>query len=167
MGNLGMVNIDFRIIAANIVNFIIFFLVVKHFFYEKIKAFMNKRTEEISTEIDEAKALKEEAEQYKAEYMKKLSEVDDEAKEILRQANMKANEKRNEIVKQAEEEAERIFKRNQVEIQREREKAAEEVKNNIVDISIFAAEKVIGDSLDKEKHYKLITDFIEEAGEAK
>jgi len=167
MGNTGMVSIDFLQIAANIFNFLLLFFIVKHFFYDKIKAFMEGRTNEISAEIDEAAKLKGEGEDYRSEYMEKLKNVDDEAREILRDATTKANEKRNEIVKHAEVEADRIFKRNQTEIHREKEKALEELKNEIVELSVLAAGKVIGQELDKEKHQMLIANFIEEAGEAK
>ena len=167
MGNVGMVSIDFSQIAANIFNFLLLFFIVKHFFYDKIKAFMDSRTNEISSVIDEADKYKEEGESYRTEYMEKLKNVDDEAREILRDTTTKANEKRNEIVKHAEVEADRIFKRNQTEIHREKEKALEELKNEIVELSVLAAGRVIEQELDKEMHQKLIANFIEEAGEAK
>ncbi|QSX09309.1 F0F1 ATP synthase subunit B [Alkalibacter rhizosphaerae] len=165
MGNVGMVNVDFLQIAANIVNFLILFFIIKHFFYNKIKTFMAERSAEVATEITEAEKQRQEAEAYRTEYLEKLQNIDSESRDIIRAATTKANEKRNEIVKQADQEADRIFERNQIEIQREKEKALEELKNDIVNLSVLAAEKVVETELDQEKHHRLILNFIEEAGE--
>ena len=166
-GFTSMVNINFLSIAANIVNFIILYFIIKHFFYEKINNFMKARTDEINSEIVNADTLKVEAQGFKEEYIGKLSTIEDQSREIMKDATLKAQEKRNEIIKSAEEEAQRVLTRNKVEIEREKEKALEEVKTNIIDLTIFATEKVIKASLDKEKHEKLILDFIEEVGEVK
>ncbi|MBF7096155.1 F0F1 ATP synthase subunit B [Alkalibacter mobilis] len=166
MGNTGMVNLDFMQIAANIFNFLVLVFIVKKFFYDKIKAFMESRALEISSEMTEAEKLKAEAEKYKVEYQEKLSNIENESRDIIRSATTKANEKRNEILKHADMEADRVFERNQIEIRREKEKALEELKGEIVELSILAATKVVESEMDNEKHRKLITNFIEEAGEA-
>ncbi|MPW27004.1 F0F1 ATP synthase subunit B [Alkalibaculum sp. M08DMB] len=163
----SMVNIDFRLIGANIVNFLILVLIIKHFFYDKINNFMQTRTDEIATEITEAETLKAQAEGFKAEYIEKLGAIEDKSREIIKDATLKAEDKKSDIIKSAKEEADKVLDRNKVEIERERQKALEDVKTNIVDLTIFATEKVIKETLDKTKHEKLIFDFIEEVGEVK
>lgn len=163
----SMVNIDPRLIGANILNFILLFFIIKHFFYNKINAFMQTRTNEIALEIKDAESLKLEAEGYKDEYIEKLSTIEDKSRQLIKEATMKAQERKHEIVKSAEEEAATVLQRNKLEIEREKEKALEEVKTNIIDLTIFATEKVLKDTLDKSKHEKLILDFIEEVGEVK
>lgn len=167
MESTSMVNIDPRLIIANIVNFLILVFIIKHFFYDKINAFMKSRSDEIANEIKSAETLKVEAEGFKEEYKEKLSMIEDQSREIIKEATLRGQERRSEILKTAEEEAEKVLQRNKVEIEREKEKALEEVKTNIVDLTIFAAEKVMKDTLDKSKHEKLILDFIEEVGEVK
>lgn len=163
----SMVNINIASIAANIVNFIILYFIIKHFFYEKINNFMNTRTDEINSEIKGAESLKLEAEGFKEEYIGKLSTIEDKSREIIKDATLKAQERKIEIIKTAEEEAQKVLDRNKVEIEREKVKALEEVKTNIIDLTIYATEKVVKGTLDKSKHEKLIVDFIEEVGEVK
>lgn len=167
MGDAGMVSIDFRMISANIVNFLILFFIIKHFFYDKINSFIQQRSDEIAGEIKDAEELKLQGEQFKADYEQKIKKVEDESRQIIKEASQKGEERKTEIIKAAQEEADKIFERNKTEIDREKEKVLEEVKNNIVDLSIYAAEKVVNESLDKTKHEKLILDFIEEVGEVK
>lgn len=167
MGDAGMVNINPMQIAANIGNFLILVYIVKRFFYDKINNFIQQRTEEIVKEINEAEELKTQGEQFKSEYQQKIQTVQDESRHIILEATQRGEERKSEIIKAAQEEAEIILERNKTEIEREKEKVLEEVKNNIVDLSIYAAEKVVSGSLDKDKHEKLILDFIAEVGEGK
>lgn len=128
---------------------------------------MKTRADEIALEIKSAETLKVEAEKYKEEYIEKLNTIESKSKEIIKEATLKGQERKSEIVKSAEEEAEKVLHRNRIEIEREKEKALEEVKTNIIDLTIFATEKVMKTTLDKSKHEKLILDFIEEVGEVK
>ncbi|MFZ7133029.1 MAG: F0F1 ATP synthase subunit B [Eubacteriales bacterium] len=167
MGDAGMVNVNPSSIIANIVNFLILVFIVKHFFYDKINGFMQQRAEDIAAEIKDAEALKIAGEQFKEEYQEKITKIQDESRQIIKEASQKGEERRSEIIKAAQEEVDKIFERNATEIEREKEKVLEEVKNNIIDLSIYAAEKVVSESIDRSKHEKLILDFIEEVGEVK
>jgi F-type H+-transporting ATPase subunit b len=126
---------------------------------------MSARSAEIANEITEAENKRKEGEVYRAEYAHRLQNIDNESRDIIREATTKANEKRNEIIRLADHEADRIFERNQIELNREKEKALEVLKNDIVNLSMLAAAKVVESELDEEKHRKLILNFIEEAGE--
>lgn len=128
---------------------------------------METRSNEIALEIKTAETLKIEADEYKKEYIDKLNTIEDTSREIIKEATLKAQERKSEIVKSAEKEAEKVLQRNKLEIEREKEKALEEVKTNIIDLTIFASEKMMKTTLDKSKHEKLILNFIEEVGEVK
>lgn len=167
MGSASMVDVNVRSILANIGNFLLLFFLVKHFFYDKINKFIQQRSDEIAQEISDAEVLKKEGENFKEEYTQKMNTIEDQSRQIINEARIKGEERKNEIIKVAEEEAEKVLKRNRTEIEREKEKVLEEVKSNIVDLSIYAAEKIVSETIDKNKHEKLILNFIEEVGEGK
>jgi len=54
-----------------------------------------------------------------------------------------------------------------VEIQREKIKAISELRSQIAELAIFAAEKVIEKELNAQEHHSMIGRIIEEAGTAK
>lgn len=166
MENAGLVNIDFRVLLATVVNFIIFFLLLKKFFYQKVKDMLAQRQEDVSTEIAEAASKKADAEKLRLEYEGLLADIKSQEREIIREANAEAQAQRHEIVEKARTEAKNIFDKGLSEIELEKRKAMNEVKGNIVDLSIFAAEKIIQKSMDQEQHEAMILDFIDKVGEA-
>jgi len=56
-----------------------------------------------------------------------------------------------------------IVDRTRAELEVERDKIVENLRKEFVDISISAAEKVIKETLDKEKHRKLIEETLKES----
>ncbi|MGL4605995.1 MAG: F0F1 ATP synthase subunit B [Eubacteriaceae bacterium] len=166
MESAGLVNLDLRILLATVVNFIIFFLLLKKFFYQKVKDIITKRQEDVTAEIAEAADKKAAAGQLKLEYEKLLTDIKVKEREIIRDANAEAQAQRAEIVEKARTEAKAIVDKAMAEIELEKEKAMNEVKGNIVDLSLFAAEKIIHKSMDQKQHEAMILDFIDKVGEA-
>ncbi|MDI3537741.1 MAG: F-type H+-transporting ATPase subunit b [Eubacteriaceae bacterium] len=167
MESVGLVNIDFRIMLATVVNFIIFFLIIKKFFYQTVKDMMAKRQEEISSEINAASKSNQSAKELKADYEEKIAEIHKKEREIIREANLEAQKQHQEIIATAKDEAKAIIDKAMLEINVEKERAMNEVKSNIVDLSLFATEKVIKQTIDKKQHAKLVESFIEGVGDAK
>ncbi|HSQ33639.1 MAG TPA: F0F1 ATP synthase subunit B, partial [Peptostreptococcaceae bacterium] len=83
------------------------------------------------------------------------------------QATTRAEQKSEEIVSGAKTEASRLLERAHSEIQKERQKVMNELKEDISSIALMAASKVIEHDLDEAKHEKLINNFIKEVGETK
>lgn len=162
----GIISINYQTIIQ-IINFIIIFVIAKKLLFDKVNAMLKARSDEIVKELNEAETLKVEAENFKQEYTSKLQTVEEEGRQIIKTANQKGETQKQEIVKSAEAEAEKIVNRARIEVQREKEKALEEVKTNIVDLTMLATEKVVGEAITEDRHKALIESFIKEVGEAK
>lgn len=167
MESVGLVSVDFRIMIATVINFIIFFLIIKKFFYEKVKDIMAKRQEAVTSEISEAEKKNQLANKLKEEYEGQVADIREKERMILRDANIEAQQQHQEIIARGKEEAKAIIDRAMVEIDLEKNKALNEVKSNIVELSLFATEKVIKQSVDKSQHEAMVKSFIEGVGDAK
>ena len=86
-----------------------------------------------------------------------------EGQNMLTQAGQIGERLKEEAREEARHEAEITIARARTEIQRERDQAIEELKRQFVDLAITAAEKVISETLDKEKHRRLIDEVLEQA----
>ena len=167
METTGLVSIDAREMIATLINFLIFFFVVKHFFYAKIKAVMAKRQDGVEAEIKSATEKNASAGALKAEYEGLIADIKAQEREIIRNANAEGQAQRQEIIEKAHGEAKAMIAKAEAEIEFEKAKAMNEVKSNIVDLSLFAAEKIIHKSMDQKQHEAMILDFIDKVGEAK
>jgi len=163
----GLVSIDAREMIATMINFIIFFFVVKHFFYAKIKAAIAKRQDGVDAEIVEATEKNATAGKLKLEYEGLIADIKSREREIIRGANTEGEVQRHEIIDKAHGDAKVIMDKAMAEIEYEKRKAMNDVKSNIVDLSLFAAEKIIHKSLDQKQHEAMILEFIDKVGEAK
>ncbi len=146
------------------INFLVLFLILKHFLFEKVMEFMNNRRSKIEDDIKTAKQDREEAFRLKGENEKLAIESAKEGKRIVEQYKEKAEKVYEDIVNNANAEAKMIMKRAEVDIQREKEKAQQEVKEQVVDLSIILSEKVLEKAIDENEHRRLIDDFIAKVG---
>ncbi len=123
---------------------------------------LDKRAAQINGDIDEAKMQREEAEELKAEYEQKLKDARGEAQEIIDNAEGRANKRAKEIVNKAEDKAENVKAKKLEEIEQAKKETVAEIRDHISSYTILAANKLIQEQLDEEKHQKMIDKFIEE-----
>lgn len=142
------------------------FLIASHFLFNPVRNMMQNRQDRIKSELDTAAADMAQAKALKEEYEAKLKEIDKEAEEILGEARKKALANENKIVSEAKEEAARIIERAGVEAELEKNKAADEVKREMVVLASLMAGKVVNAAIDTTVQDTLIEETLKEMGES-
>ncbi len=150
-----------------IINFLIFVFIMKKKFFKPMGEIIEKRRAEIEGGLEEAKATKEEANKIKAEYENRISKAQDEASQILREKVEIGKERANEIIEKANKEADRIKERTMREIEQDRLRAKDELKDQIGDMVILTASKFIGENINNEDSKRLVEESISKIGETK
>ncbi len=166
LARLGLVEPDatFFIMLLNVG---ILYLILKKFLFVPVTNFMEKRKKGIEDSISEAERKVKEAEEYKSTYLVKLNNAEEESKQIVDRAITNANLKADNIIKEAKIEVTAIKNKAEKDIELERKKAFNEVKDEISTIAILAASKVLESEVDEKKNSDLVDKFIEEVGELK
>lgn len=154
-------------LVFQIVNTIILFIVLKKILFKPVLNIIDSREKAIKEDIATGENAKNEGLALKAEYEQKILLAKNEGQEIIKQATLRAEQKSNEIISTAKEEANILKDRASKDIAQEKEKVMNELKNDISSIAILAASKVIEEDIDQAKHEEMINKFIEEVGEAK
>ena len=90
----------------------------------------------------------------------------EEAAEIVKSATARANARGEELVSAARAEAAALKSKADAEIESERRKAAGELKNDISELALDIAGRVVEKEIDPETHKELIDDFISRVGDA-
>lgn len=142
------------------------FLVASYFLFNPVRDMLAKRQAKIKDELDSAAKDKEDAADLKQQYEEKLKNIDKEAEEILSDARKRAQENENRIVAEAKEEAGRIIERARVEAELEKQKAADDVKREMVVLASIMAGKVVKASIDTTVQESLINETLKEIGES-
>ena len=108
---------------------------------------------------------KQDAIQFKAEYDEKIKNVQKETDEILSEARKKALKKESVMLEEAREEAAQIVARANREVELEKSKVKDEMKQEIINVATAMAGKIVASSLDESKQSQLLADTLEEMGD--
>ena len=152
-------------LIAQLLNLFITVLVMKKFLFKPIRNILQKRKEMADAEIADATKAKEEAESLKSEYEASMKTARDKANEIVANAQKAATQQSEDIIKEANAQAISIKSKAEKDIEQERRKAVNEIKDEIGDMAMEIAGKVIERELKASDHEKLIDEFINKVGE--
>lgn len=148
-----------------LINTFILYLILRKFLFGPVTKFMQNRENEIKDQINNAQALEDHAKTLITSYENKLQKADDEGKEVIREHTQRAENRAFEIIKTAESEIDTMKVNAHRELERERIKAVNELKDQISEITIMAASKVVEKDLKEADHKVLIDQFINEVGD--
>ncbi|MCL1895814.1 MAG: F0F1 ATP synthase subunit B [Clostridiales bacterium] len=150
-----------------LVTFFVLYLIVKKFFFEKIHDFMQAREQKVIDQFDNAAEAERQAEAHLAEYTDKLEGIEVERRGIVKDARSLAEKRAEQIIFEAHEEAARIIKQAENEIERERAVFADSMRDQVAMLAVYAAEKIIEKELDEKDQLSLIDGIIgQDGGEA-
>ena len=141
------------------------FFLLSYLLFNPARELLNKRREKIANEMADAAKEKADAESFKAEYDAKLKAADKEVEVILSEGRKKALKREDEIVNEAKTEASRIMERASREIELEKSKMKDEVKQEMVAVATVMAGKFVASSLDEAKQAQLIDEALNEMGD--
>src|SRR5215211_297867 len=121
----------------------------------------SERTE-IDLAAEEGQKSDSEVRGHLAEYRRQIEEARGEGRQILEDARKQAEAQRERTKREAREEGDRIIQRAREEIDRERESALREVRREVADMVVQASEQVIGRSIDRDEHERLISQALDD-----
>ena len=158
---------ELQSMVVTLVSVLILFLILRKFLHKPVTEFIQKRQDDIETDIREAKVLKQEAVDIKADYEGRIEKAKLEGQEIIESSRVRASELEKSMLEEAKQEAEIIKERARKEIAREKEKAYEDVKKSAGEMAILIASKIMEKDVDLENQNVLIDKFIDEVGNTK
>ena len=151
--------------AITILAMFFVFLLLSYLLFNPARNLMEKRQEGIREQMETAAREKQGAIQFKAEYDEKIKNVQKETDEILSEARKKALKKESVMLEEAREEAAQIVARANREVELEKSKVKDEMKQEIINVATAMAGKIVASSLDESKQSQLLADTLEEMGD--
>lgn len=151
-------------IIVTICNTLITFLIVKKFLFKPVRKMLAAREEEVQNMYSAAEKTQTEAERLRSEYTEHLAKAKAEAAEIVGSATRRATVRSEEILKDSAQQAASMVKKAETNIALERQKAMNEIKDEIAGLSVMIASKVVEKDINEADHERLISDFISKVG---
>jgi F-type H+-transporting ATPase subunit b len=163
MGGFASLGVNLPLLVVFVINFIVLFVLLRLFLYKPVLKMLDERAKKTKDAMELAEETKKEFEQAKDDVQKQIEKGRQEAQAIIAQAVQVGEKLKEESRQEASKQAQTIVDRTRAELGAERDKIIEDLRREFVDISIAAAEKVIKETLDKEKHRKLIEETLQES----
>ena len=164
LGNQPFISLDWQVVAQ-LLNTLILFLILKKILFVKVKEFIDARQMEVDKMYADADTAMAEAERLKNVYSESVAGARDEAQRIVTDARRSAQDQADAILAEARAEAAVLREKAEADIVSEKKKAVNEIKDEISDIAILIAEKVVEKAITPADHEKLIAQFIDRVGE--
>ncbi|WP_133580846.1 F0F1 ATP synthase subunit B [Aureibacillus halotolerans] len=152
-------------IFVQLLAFALLLLLLKKFALKPLIKVMKDRETFVANEIDSAETSRKEAESFLKQQQETLEAARKEAQAILENAKKMGEDRQSDILKAAQDEAERLREAAIRDIQNEREQALVSVREQVASLSVLIASKVIEKELNAADQEKLIEDYIKEAGD--
>ena len=160
-GEAGVITINGTVIVE-LVTFLIMLAILARYVYPEIVKLAEARQQAVAQQLKEAELARAEAEQRLKEAQAKLEDARKTAQSVIDAATKSGEQLRQELKLKAEDESRRTIEAARKEIEAERERAVQSVRNEVATLVVAATEKVIGETLDDDKHRKLIDRAIAE-----
>jgi F-type H+-transporting ATPase subunit b len=157
------IGINLPLLIAFVVNFLILFVLLGVVLYKPVLKMLDERQAKVRESMDQAEKIKIQLEKTEAAIKLQLESARKEGQKIIAQAEQIGERLKTEAKDEARHEAESVVNKARIEMQHKRDKDIEELRKQFATIAISVAEKIIRETLDKDKHRKLINEVLEEA----
>jgi F-type H+-transporting ATPase subunit b len=154
----------FWIIVASL-NFILLFILLSAFALGPLRRMLEERRTRIEEGLRDAEQARRDRESAESERVAALQEARREANEILTRAQKVAQDTRDADIAATKADLERMRQRATAEIESEKQRAIADLRNEVADLALRAAGRVVGETLTSERERRLVAEFLAESGE--
>ena len=148
-----------------LLNTLTIIFVGKKFLFKPVMKMIEDRQNEIDGLFSDADQAKQQAMAMESEYAQKLSVAQETSERMVKEAVARGQRREEEIIRQANQEASAILDKAAADIEQEKKKAINDAKDEISDMAMAIAGKVVGRALTESDQSALVDSFINELGE--
>lgn len=150
------------VILWTVVTFVFLLLILKKIAWKPILNSLNQRENFIKESLEKADKAQKEAEKLIADNKVSLIKAEEDAQKIVEQSREYAEQLKTQILDESKLQAKKLIEDASIEIERKNNEAFNKLKDQVADIAVNAAEKILRENLDKEKQIKLVNKYMED-----
>lgn len=165
LGNTGDVGVAIGSSVVLLVSFLILLGALSYFVWKPLKKVMDDRENLIHSEIDDAEQRRIEAQRLQEENEALVKQTQADVAAIMEDAKNQATREQEAIVHDANTRANQLMENAKADVEREKEKAILEINDQVADLSILIAEKMISKEMDQKDQQELVQKYLQEAGD--
>ena len=157
----GLTDINWTLSLFTIVAFTLFVLVLSKFAWGPLLKAIDEREKSIREATEGAHKANAEAQATLAQHKELIRQVGAEREEIIKKATKEAEEFKAGLMTRAREEGDDIVRRAKEQITRESAVALAKLREEVADLAVLGASKIVAASMTPEAQKKLVSDFVD------
>ena len=146
------------------INFLILVGVLTKFLYKPFLGVLEERKKKIQDAFDSAEMMNRRADEKMANYTARIANVEEEGREIIKEAKQRAEAQAADIISEANEKASQIVAAAQRQIELDKQKAMDDMKQHVAALAMMAAEKIVERDIAQIGQEQIVDEIIEQAG---
>lgn len=158
---------QYQVILILAASFIILVVVLNKLLFKPLTKYVDSRRDEIQNVYTKIDSDKKEIARLSDEYQNRLNQIEREGYQKIQSAIKEGLAAKSTIISESHLQADNILRKAREELELEKKKAMKELRNEIISLSIAAAEKVISKKLDEQTNSKIVSEFLEEIDKVK
>ena len=159
--NNPLVQLDPGLFVWTILTFLLLLTVLTKFAWKPLLKMLKDREDLIRSSLEDAEKAQTELANLNAEREEIINKARSEAQSILSEGKVAASKLKDETLKAAKDQAKSILTDAEKQIRIEKHKAIEEIKSEVVDLSLSVAAKLIKKNISREDNQALIDESLE------
>jgi F-type H+-transporting ATPase subunit b len=152
--------INLTLLISQIINFAVLLLILRAVAYKPMLRFLDSRREKIAKGLEDARKAEQRLANIEADYNRRMDEARAEGQRIVAELTSNAEKQAQAIITKVNEDAARIKQQAQEDADVERNKALADLRSQVVSLSMAAANKLIGESMDEQRQRALVNEFF-------
>lgn len=155
-----LLSVNPGLIIWQIIIFVLLLFILKKIAWKPLLHSLHSREQSIRDTIDQAEQLQKDAQELIEQNKKNMADANTQSMKIINDSKDMANKLRDELMMKAQDESRKLIEQAKAEIKHEKETAMSDLRNEVSDLAIKAAEKILQANLDEGKQKKIVNDFI-------
>ena len=161
----AFVGVNFWTALFILLNTLIILFVAAKYLFGPVMKIITDRQKEIDDMYADAGAAKDNALALQSEYQQKLAAAAQTSEQMIQDAVIRGQKREEDILQQAQQQARAMLEKANADIQQEKKKALNDAKDEISDLALAIAAKVVDRELKAEDHQQLVNQFIDQLGD--
>lgn len=157
-----MLDINPGLIIWTMITFALLVVVLGKFAWKPLLQALQTREQEIADALQKAEDAKKDAERMMQENRLMMEKAGAETSRLIAEGRAMAEQVKSDIVAKANDSAKKMLEQAKDEIARERDAAVQQLRNEVADLAVTAAEKILDESLDGAKQKKMIDKVLQQ-----
>lgn len=158
----GPLDVNPGLIIWTVVTFIFLLLILKKLAWKPILNSLHERETLIKESLEKAENARKDAEKLISDNKASIVKAEEEAQKIIEQSREYAEKLKSQILDESKHSAKKMIEDATNEIERKNAEAFNKLKNQVAEIAINAAERIIKETLDKQKQINLVDKYLDE-----